>query len=425
MKERIALYWRPAVGTALVAVLLTFAATSPALAQQTGHAWAWGNNSYGQLGDGTDFPSSIPVQVRGYRGSGFLDQVRSVDGGAGHSVAKVRMDFPTALYPGSISQVFAWGLNSDGQLGDESTSKSFFPTYAPHDWRWSSSDYPLTAPDVDGVSAGSYHTLYAHFRGEPSSWGRNTSGELGMWDISPYREHPRAAYLPNGGVTAISGGGRHSLARRLDGTVFAWGENGWGQLGTDSTTDSARPLQVGVRLGGGRIVIALKSVTAIAAGGDFSLALLTDGTVRAWGFNGDGELGDGTTTFSDTPVQVSGLTDVIAIAAGDRHSLAVKRDGTVWSWGYNGFGQLGDGTTTSSATPVQVTGLSGVIALAGGGYHSLALLADGTVRAWGYNAFGQLGDGTTTNSATPVPVVGLDEVFAIGAGTLHSLAVRP
>jgi alpha-tubulin suppressor-like RCC1 family protein len=271
--------------------------------------------------------------------------------------------------------------------------------------------------------------MYATFLGSPAAWGRNSSGELGKWFFSPYLDFATPAMLPNGGVSAVAAGGSHSLALRVDGTVFAWGDNSYGQLGNGSPItpgplpDSSRPVQVGTRIG--RKTILLSQVAAIAAGGDFSLALKKDGTVWAWGYNADGELGNGTTADSSVPVPVTGLTDVIAIAAGDRHGLAVKRDGSVWSWGYNGFGQLGDLTLESRSAPVQVFALGGVTAVAGGGFHSLALLADGTVRAWGFNFFGQLGNGTTADSSVPVQVAGLTGVFAIGAGTLHSLAVMP
>ena len=143
----------------------------------------------------------------------------------------------------------------------------------------------------------------------------------------------------------------------------------------------------------------LTNVTAIDAGGIHGLALKADGTVWSWGDNDYGELGDGTTTASTTPVQVSGLANVIAVVAGDIHSVALEADGTVWTWGYNGQGQLGDGTTTTRTSPVQVTDpgdasgyLTHVIAVAGGYYHTVALKDDGTVWAWGngtYRATGQ------------------------------------
>ena len=112
------------------------------------------------------------------------------------------------------------------------------------------------------------------------------------------------------------------------------------------------------------------------------------GTCRAWGYNGNGQLGDGTNNDSDTPVAVSGLSGVTAVSGGGYHSLALKSDGTVWAWGWNYYGQLGNGTNgtnTDKNTPVEVSGLSGVVAVSAGYCHSLALLGDGTVRAWGYN----------------------------------------
>jgi alpha-tubulin suppressor-like RCC1 family protein len=153
---------------------------------------------------------------------------------------------------------------------------------------------------------------------------------------------------------------------------------------------------------------------------------MEDGTVRAWGSNDRGRLGDGTTTGRTTPVQVSNLSGAQAIAGGGTHSLALKTDGTVWAWGNSYSGQLGDGTsgtTTGRTTPVQVSNLSGVKAIAGGGLHSVALKTDGTVWAWGRNYGGELGDGTSgTDRTTPVQVKNLGGVKAIDAGGYHNLA---
>jgi len=192
----------------------------------------------------------------------------------------------------------------------------------------------------------------------------------------------------------LAAGGTHSLALRADGTVWAWGWNDQGQLGDGTDTDRHTPVRVR----------GLTDVVAVAAGRAHSLALRADGTVWAWGSNEDGELGDGTDTDRHTPVKVPGLSDVVAVAARDWHSLALRADGTVWAWGNNRFGQLGDGTDTDRHTPVKVPGLTDVVAVAAGEYHSLALRADGTVWAWGRNGYGQLGDGTTTHRHTPVKV---------------------
>jgi alpha-tubulin suppressor-like RCC1 family protein len=240
------------------------------------------------------------------------------------------------------------------------------------------------------------------------------------------------------GVLAVSAGYEHSLALLSNGTVAAWGDDEWGQLGNGTTTlaSSTPTLVLGVSGTG-----VLSSVKAIAAGELHSLALLSNGTVVAWGHNSAGELGNGTmTAYSSTPVPVKGvggsgvLSGVVAIAAGAQDSLALLSNGTVVAWGANEYGQLGNGATTTSPTPVQVEGvggtgvLSGAIAIAAGGYHSLALLTNGTVAAWGHNASGQLGDGTTTDSDTPVLVLSgsspLSGVEAIAAGELHSLALQ-
>jgi len=201
------------------------------------------------------------------------------------------------------------------------------------------------------------------------------------------------------GVTAIAGGYLYSLALKTDGTVWAWGWNPYGELGNGTFAGCSCGIDTPVQ------VLGLTGVTAIAGGFEHALALKSDGTVWAWGLQSFGELGNGTfgnpglQTGSDKPLQVLGLTGVKAIAAVGFHSLALQSDGTVWAWGDNAYGELGNGTYTNSNTPVQVLGpggvgfLTGVAALAGGAYHSLALKSDGTVWAWGQNTSGELGNG--------------------------------
>jgi alpha-tubulin suppressor-like RCC1 family protein len=227
-------------------------------------------------------------------------------------------------------------------------------------------------------------------------------------------------------VKAIAGGhgNGHSLALKNDGTVWGWGTNQWGALGDSTKTSRFTPVQVR----GLNNIGNLSNIRAIAAGGDFSLALDADSTVWAWGFNAGGELGNGTSNAMGqyTPVKVSLLTGIVAIEAGTGHSLAVKSDGTVWAWGSGSYGKLGYGGTNDATTPVKINGLTGIITVDVGQHHSLALKNDGTVWAWGFNNMGQLGDGTIENRLVPVKIDSISGIVQISAssGGTHSLALQ-
>ena len=216
------------------------------------------------------------------------------------------------------------------------------------------------------------------------------------------------------GIIAISGGYAHSIALKSDGTVWTFGRNDYGQLGDGSNTYRNIPVQLN----------GLSDVIAIAGGNYHSLlALKSDGTVWAWGYNGYGQLGNGTNSNSNAPVQVNNINGIIAISAGGDHSLALKSDSTVWTWGRNSEGQLGDGTNSNSNVPVQVSNINGIIAISAGDHHSLALKSDSTVWTWGRNWEVQLGDGTNIKSNTPLKVNDLGEVNTIAGGGWHSLAI--
>ncbi|MBL7777452.1 MAG: T9SS type A sorting domain-containing protein [Chitinophagales bacterium] len=219
----------------------------------------------------------------------------------------------------------------------------------------------------------------------------------------------------------IACGGWHSAVICADSTVKCFGENATGQLGnSDNTyTDSNVPVAAGT----------LTNIVAVSAGGDqleaHTMALKADGTVWAWGSNLYGGLGNGSTNSTTAPVQSILLSNMVAISAGGWHSVALKSDSTVWTWGWNTDGQLGDGTTTDRTIAAQVPNLTGVVAIAAGTYHVLALKADGTVWAWGDNVKGQIGNGTvTTDLLAPVQVSGLTDVVKIKSGRFFSLAVK-
>ena len=276
----------------------------------------------------------------------------------------------------------------------------------------------LVAPSPTGtpegfndVAAGAYHSLGLRADGSVWGWGSNGLGQLGDGTATDRRTPSRIGGTALAGVTDIAAGAYHNLARRSDGTVWSWGWNGLGQLGDGTTAPRSGPVRVP----------GLTAVTAVAAGGFHSVALRDDGTVWAWGWNGFGQVGDGGTTQRNVPVQVPGLTDVAAVSAGAYHSLALRSDGSVWAWGFNGFGGLGDGTSAERHLPVRVSGLSGVVAISAGAYHNLAMRADGTVWAWGFNRFGQVGDGTVAERRTPVRVPGADGARALRAGWFHNV----
>jgi alpha-tubulin suppressor-like RCC1 family protein len=214
---------------------------------------------------------------------------------------------------------------------------------------------------------------------------------------------------------AIAGGTNHCLTVCSDSTVKAWGDNYYGELGNGSNVNSVTPASVS----------SLTGVVSVSAGVYFSLALKEDGTVWSWG---NGPLGLAGTTSSNVPVQITSLSGITAISAGGFFALALKSDGTVWAWGTNSSGQLGDGSNTDSNIPVQVSSLTGVVSIsaAGGWYgrHALALKNDSTVWAWGNNSDGELGDGSIISANVPVQVSILTGITSIGAGQEHSIALK-
>jgi alpha-tubulin suppressor-like RCC1 family protein len=281
----------------------------------------------------------------------------------------------------------AWGANGYGQLGlgdklNKSTPK-------------------VVAKTFSSVSIGGAHTvaLNTDAGGTVWAWGHNASGQLGVGTlvtkISPAQVLALDGVNFLDGVKAVAAGGKHTLAIAADDTVLAWGSNVTGQLGDATLVSKSVPVKVLLAEG--------VTITAVAAGGDFSLALKSDGTVLSWGNNSKGQLGNNTFVASYSPVPVLGLSGITAIAAGGSHALALKDDGTIYAWGYNEFGQLGDGTITSSKQAVKVDKLDTLVAMAisAGLDHSVAIIG-GEVSAWGYNYYGQLGNGAALQSYSPV-----------------------
>ncbi|HWJ49538.1 MAG TPA: IPT/TIG domain-containing protein, partial [Solirubrobacteraceae bacterium] len=282
------------------------------------------------------------------------------------------------------------------------------------------SNVPIPVPGLTGVkaiSAGANHSLALLTNGTVMAWGGDESGQLGIGAIREGEEVPTAVKGLTG-VQAVSAGASHSLALLTNGTVMAWGDDESGQLGTGNLKSSTVPVAVK----------GLTGVTAIAAGANFSLALLSNGTVMAWGSDEYGQLANGSIgeeqELSDVPVQVGTLTGVTAIAAGAEHGLALMGDHTVMAWGGDSYGEIGDGVVQPrQETPVAVSGLSGVTAISAGTGDSVALLSNGSAMAWGVNEWGTLGNGVTGGpSDVPVAVSGLGSVVGISAGGSQVLA---
>lgn len=333
---------------------------------------------------------------------GFTSRRRSAAAlAAGVLAASAVVSVGTATTARAAVGDTAWtaGLNSDGQLGNGTTTNR--PRFGA----------VPGVTDVDDVAGGREHAL-ALSGGQVYAWGDGSRGATGQGTLSDVRSATLVDGL--GGVTAVTSGHYSSFALLADGTVRSWGFNGSGQLGDGTTATRTRPVTVS-GLGG---------VAQIAAGRDMAMALLADGTVRTWGRGTDGELGIGTfTTSRRTPVAVPGLTDVVHLAGGRNHVLAVREDGTVWAWGQNAYGQLGDGTLVRRNAPVRVQGVSDAVAVEAGAEFSLALLADGTVMSWGRSNSGQLGRGDTVTRPVAGVVPGLPPVAELGCGRGHALAV--
>jgi alpha-tubulin suppressor-like RCC1 family protein len=392
---------------ALIAIIVAPASPAAGAVPQTSSS-----SCHDALGRVIGCPGARPGEVST---AGAPAKVISIWGGARHGIALK-----------SDGTVWDWGINFAGKLGDGTvsvcngftncTNERHTPieVHGPNDVGYLDS--------ITAVMGGELHNFALKSDGTVWSWGSNMFGQLGDGTYTDRATPVQVTGLVS--VTALGGRGYHSLAIGSGGSVWTWGWNRSGELGVSTAiTESAVPTQV----------IGLSGVLTVTGGYDFSLALMPDHTLRAWGDDSDGELGDGTKTNTSVPVAVQGLTNVAQVSAGWKHVVALKSDGTVWTWGQNVNGELGNGVTSTVgiSVPIQVGGLSGIIAVSGGDCHTTALKADGTVWAWGCNnphtnGVGnyELGDETAIERYTPVQVHGLTNVVAIAARDYHNYAIE-
>ncbi|MEX2237741.1 MAG: hypothetical protein WEB00_09430 [Dehalococcoidia bacterium] len=370
-----------------------------------GLAMAWGGDGSGQLGSTACSPCVAPVTVGA--GEGMSQTVVSVDAGGPIRIGVNFQDAGHSLAALSDGTIWAWGDDRNSQLGNGGANENEVA--------------PVQVPGVSNavaVAAGGQHSMALLSNGTVMTWGSDVFGQAGDGGATGGNILPTV--VPGlTGVTAISAGANHSLALLSNGTVMAWGRDDSGQLG-DNTTLSNRSAPTAVS--------GLTNAIAISAGRQHSLATLADGTVRAWGLNLRGQLGNGETNNEPVPVAVEGLSAVISVAAGSEHSLALRSDRTVRAWGRDGNGQLGNGLPLANELlPVTVSGLSGVRAIDAGGSFSLAIDFNGRVRSWGRDSSGMLGNSTPGQDASvPTTVtgpLGTGGATVVAAGQVHALAI--
>lgn len=386
-----------------------------------GGVYCWGDNAYNKVGDGNvaSAPDRIayPSQVVGVGGVGYLTNITDVAVGLGHVCAN-----------SSTGAVYCWGRNDYGQIGDNTVVNRGTPVQV------LGVGAVGTLSNVVSVTTSYLHSCALNTAGNVFCWGYNGHGQMGDNTLTT-RNTPvkvlgvgAVGFLSN--ITAISAKDYHDCALNNAGAVFCWGYNGYGQLGDGTGTNRATPIQV-KGVGG---VGTLSNVTSLSSGGvgsyGFNCAVVNTGGVYCWGYGGNYNIGDLGATNRLTPVQVVGvggvgtLANIASVSAGGYHACAVSTAGSSYCWGYNAQTQLGNNSTIASGSPIQTPGvngvgnLSGLIGIVAASYNTCAFSQDGAMYCWGQNTYGQLGD--QTYSATRVYPV---KVRDINTGNFTSVSV--
>jgi alpha-tubulin suppressor-like RCC1 family protein len=371
--------------------------SSTVMVTKAGAMHAWGANSAGQLGNSTVTNSLIPVAISGF---GSLSSASSIVAAASGNQHTVVLD--------STGKVHAWGYNNEGELGKGNSVSSSLPVAVSMFGSLASTTVAVTA-----VACGSSHTVVLDSTGKVHTWGSNTSGQLGNNTTTNAYVPMAIAYgsIASLSITTIACGWCHTVALDSTGKVHAWGYNGYGQLGNNTTNNSLAPLQVAYGS------ITTLAIVAFACGDNYTVAVDSTGKVHSWGSNNMGQLGNGTTINTSVPITVSSFgslasVSIVMIACGIYHNVALDTSGKVHTWGYNNQGLLGNNTMNTSTLPIAVSSFgtllsATIVAVACGSYNSLALDSTGKVHAWGQSYSGQLGNNTNTYSLIPIVITGL------------------
>jgi uncharacterized repeat protein (TIGR02543 family) len=431
-----------------------------------GSLWAWGYNEYGQLGDGTTTDRNMPVRVGtenswerlGSAASSFGDFAIKTDGSTWawgynepwlNTLVPERLVFsrdfmkdfvitvtefvsptditgvPTTAVVGvpltltgtvvptdAIKKDITWSIKDAGTTGatlSGSTLNTTASGLVTVTARIKDAVLPSAVP-IQKVAAGYYHTLAIDVNGGLWAWGYNEYGQLGDGTTEDKNTPVRVGTDNN--WSQITLGARFSVGLKTDGSLWTWGENWGGALGDGTTTDRTMPVRVGTD----------NDWNQISAGNFFTLATKTDGSLWGWGYSQSGELGED--THKDTPARLGTENTWRQVYAGEYHALAIKTDGSLWAWGDNTYGKLGDGTRTARSTPVRLGTDNNWSQISASAHHSLATKTDGSLWAWGADAYSRIVAGTAKNHTTPVRVGTDNDWKEIADGHFHSLATK-
>jgi len=327
-----------------------------------GTLWAWGDNTYGQLGDGTTINKNTPTKIG--------------------SSADWQSIFPGDLCSFAIKSdgsLWAWGINVYGILGDGSTINKKTPTRIGNDYNWKF------------VSNNAYNTLAQKNDNSIWAWGSNSNGTLGngsnIDSQIPVQVGNETTWK------SISAGALFSIGIKNDGTIWAWGSGYYGELGNGNLGNVNIPTQIGIS----------NDWSSISASYHTILAKKIDGTLWGWGWNKNGELGDGTTNGSNYPIQIGTSSDWDIIGIGPGNSYGIKTDGSLWTWGDNTAGQLGNGNFNNNYIPSKIANTFSIQDISLGNLSATVLTNQKDLYSWGGNEHGQFGNGQfSIKNNTPI-----------------------